>query len=388
MKIINLQGMTFAERQKYLEEITQEIYNHLYDDYIWVYDGAYVDNDATYSATRLNGYKDNLDLKTGQIVYFSESGVVCLIDQINDVANTFTVQSNYSIKGDKGDKGEQGEQGEKGEQGETGKIALEYSSIVTLIKTPSMGESLSISLVNFNRTPVAGDKVSIFATDSADNKIYILGLSVVNIGASVVNTTIDGIIDLTSVLPASSRKQLYQHYFYFECSTSNNNSFFSYGLSWIDANGAIASPVPTTIEEVITYLESINSGLLYGIGFAETDDGVTVSATSSCIVVNLRKRSDGTMIADLRKIPGNNLYPCVLKDFVNSVGEYNITYRYNTSIGIGANSNGANAMVLYSDENGVLLDNETLSEQFTKLVAAGSNESKILDSINKARSLK
>lgn len=391
MKIINLQGMTFAERQKYLEEICQEIYNHLYDDYIWVYDGAYVDNDATYSATRLNGYQDNLDLKTGQIVYFSESGVVCLIDQINDVANTFTVQSNYSIKGDKGDKGEQGEQGEqgeKGEQGETGKIALEYSSIVALIKTPSLGESLSISLVNCNRTPVAGDKVSIFATDIAFNKIYILGLSVTNVTASIVVTTIDGIIDVTSVLPDSAKSQLYQHYFYFECSTSNNNAFFSYGLSWIDAIDGHVSPAPTTIEEVITYLESINSGLLYGIGFAETDDGVTVNEASSCIVINLRKRTDGNLYADLRKIPGNRIYVCSLKDFVNSVGEYTVTYRYNTSIAIGANSNGTNAMVLYSDKNGVLLDNENLSEQFTKLVAAGSNESKILDSINKARSMK
>lgn len=389
MKIINLQGMTVAERLKYLEEITKEIYNHLYDDFRWVFSGKYIDNSTSYSMVQLEGFKDIGDeVKTGQLVYFAQSGILAVINQVNNQLNTFTVENNYNIKGPKGDTGEQGEQGEKGEQGETGKIALEYSAIVTLTKTPSLGELLSISSANCNRTPVVGDKVSIHAIDSASNKIYILGLSVMLIGASIVTTAINGIIDLTSALPDSAKKQLYQHYFYFECSTSDNKAFFSYGLYWIDAIGGHASPAPTTIEEVITYLESINSGVLYGTGFAETDDGVTVSKASSCIVVNLKKRTDGNLYADMRKIPGNHIYTCSLKDFVNSVGEYTVTYRYNTSIAIGANSNGANAMVLYSDKNGVLLDDENLSEQFTKLVAAGSSESKILDSINKTRSMK
>lgn len=388
MKKINLQGMTTAERLKYLEEITQEIYNHLYDDYIWVYDGAYVNNDATYSATHLNGYQDNLDLKTGQIVYFSESGVVCLIDQINDVANTFTVQSNYSIKGDKGDKGEQGEQGEKGEQGETGKIALEYSSIVTLIKTPSMGESLSISLVNCNRTPVAGDKVSIFATDSTANKIYILGLSVVNIGASVVNTTIDGIIDFTSVLPDSAKKQLYAHYIEFSYDKANgsNNAIIWARFNWIDTNPSIiTSEYQNTLGDFIEeFINRVGSAYTSYDITVETIDGSTLSNNSYCVIGSYYV--DGNDLKVKGRIPTNGIIGFKLVEFANTIPDCKLTISRNNAYAVG--SYGASTLVLYSDENGVLLDDESLSERFTKLVAAGSNESKILDSINKARSLK
>lgn len=388
MKIINLEGLTTGERLAYLEEICQEIYNHLYDDYIWVYAGAYVNNKSTYSATHLSGYQDNLDLKPKQIVYFSESGVVAIINQINDVENTFTVTDNYSIKGDKGDKGEPGGQGEKGEQGETGKNALEYSSIVMLTKIPSIGEPLSISLVNCNRTPAASDKVSIYATYDALNKIYILGLSVKNISSFVVNTTIDGIIDLASILPASEQKQLFEHYLFFDCNTSDNNGFFSYGLYWVDAVPGHASPTPTTIEEILEYLDGVNSKMWYGNGFAETADGVTVDKTATCAIINIRKKTDGTYIADLRQIPGNTLYTMDIKQFVNSVGKYTIYIRYNTAVAIGKNANGLNAMVLYSDKNGVLLDtSESLEYDFDALKAAGSDEFKILESINKVRSM-
>ena len=161
MKIINLQGLTTGERLAYLEELCQDIYNHLYDDYIWTFDGAYVDNESTYTAVGLSGYRDNIELKPGQIVYFAHSGVVALIDKINDILNTFTVKDNYSIKGDKGDTGEQGIQGEKGDKGESGKNALECNKIYTLDYEPTVDGTINTSVGDFSRTPVNGDNVSI-----------------------------------------------------------------------------------------------------------------------------------------------------------------------------------------------------------------------------------
>lgn len=388
MKIINLQGLTTGERLAYLEELCQDIYNHLYDDYIWTFDGAYVDNESTYTATRLNGYQDNLDLKTGQIVYFAGSGVVALIDKINDVSNTFTVKDNYSIKGDKGDKGEQGIQGEKGNTGETGAIALEYGVLIVNSSDPVTNGALTSVVLNYNRTPVTGDKVTVTVKNSTTNKLFVCTCSVVSVQGSMANLNVNSVYDTSTVLPASARKQLYEHYFGFSINTNSNNSIVLLIFNWIDANPNIVSPIPTTIEEIITYLKTINSNKLLGNGSIETSDGTTVSDTLHCTVYNVRHRTDGKVVADGRMNNDNRIITVDIETFVNNISDYNITYLYNDAIAIGAGSDNLNALVLYSDKNGVLLDTpESLEKDFAALKAAGSDESKILESINTVRSM-
>lgn len=122
MKIINLQGMTIAERLKYLEEISQEIYNHLYDDFIWTVNNVYSGDAVSYEYSQLVQYNGETDsVKTGQIVYFAKNGYVAIIDQINANEETFTTQGSWQIIGPQGPQGPQGLVGPQGLRGPEGR---------------------------------------------------------------------------------------------------------------------------------------------------------------------------------------------------------------------------------------------------------------------------
>ena len=124
MKIFNFSGMTPAERMEFLQQITQDIYNHLYDDYIWTVNDVYNGGSASYKYSQLIQYNGETDsVKSGQIVYFAQNGYVAVINQINSDEETFTTYGSYQImgaRGPKGDTGPQGPQGPKGEQGPQG----------------------------------------------------------------------------------------------------------------------------------------------------------------------------------------------------------------------------------------------------------------------------
>lgn len=387
MKIINLQGLTTGERLAYLEEICQEIYNHLYDDYIWVYAGAYIDNKSTYSATRLNGYQDNLDLKSKQIVYFSESGVVAIINQINDAENTFTVIDNYSIKGDKGDKGATGEKGETGETGKTGATglsALQTSQIIVRESVPSINATFTFDESLCNRTPVPGD---IFMC-VMQGRGSVLGRSWLATCIVLNESEIKGQIKNFVETTGTNEQRLYAHYIEFSYGKINgsNNGIIWAGFNWIDTNpNIITSEYQSNISDFVH--EIINRvGTAYTTFYitAETINGTAISNESHCICYSYSVKNNDLQLKCRNQ--NNSIIQFMLLEFANSISDCKLTIIRNNAYAIG--SYGTPALVLYSDENGVLLDNETLSEQFTKLVSAGSNESKILDSINKTRSMK
>lgn len=139
MKIFNFSGMTPAERMEFLQQITQDIYNHLYDDYIWTVNNIYNGDSISYNYSQLIQYNGETDsVKSGQIVYFAQNGYVAVINQINADEETFTTYGSYQLvgaqgpkgpvgpegpqgpEGKQGPKGEKGEKGDKGDQGERG----------------------------------------------------------------------------------------------------------------------------------------------------------------------------------------------------------------------------------------------------------------------------
>ena len=385
MKIINLQGMTTGERLAYLEELCQDIYNHLYDDYIWTFDGAYVSNDSSYTATRLSGYQDNLDLKTGQIVYFAGSGVVALIDKINDVANTFTVKDNYIIKGDKGEQGIQGIQGIQGETGKTGLEALQTNIVLAVDEKPSTNDVFGFNTQNFNRTPVVGDKFvsPIYVRNPVD---YILAsfevTSVNDLNTSVKYT---GGYNFSDILPNSAKKQLYLHIFDVQLFINSNTSFY-FTFNVITTNYSIKSSTNATLTDLHNILKSFLSGgvneiLVSGIDW--TDYESSSIGTDNFLVMSLRYTGSDMYLRE-SKINSNKLRVAYLiQNNEEKITAYTLTL-FDTMYSIG---NDGNTLVLYADENGVLLDNDRLSEQFNKMVKAGSDKSKILESINKVRSM-
>lgn len=142
MKIINLQGLTTGERLAYLEEICQEIYNHLYDDYIWVTNANYVSDTYNYKMESLICFSDKDEVKSGQIVYFPDDGKVSIINQINSEEETFTINNTFTIKGDKG---------------ETGLEALQTTQILERDSRPTTNATFTLNEGLCNRTPVSGD---------------------------------------------------------------------------------------------------------------------------------------------------------------------------------------------------------------------------------------
>lgn len=383
MKIINLKGMTIAERLKYLEEITQEIYNHLYDDFRWVFSGAYVDNETSYSMVSLEGFKDIGDeVKTGQVVYFAQSGVLAVINQINNPANTFTVKNNYVIKGPKGDTGEQGEQGEKGQIGNTGLTALECLS-TTVQAQPIERNTAELSQGLFNRTPVIGDRFILFCKYSTNS--YICGCAVQSISGGNVTFMYIKVTNIIDGLPDSAKSQLYEHNVFLNITTtSSENSplVFIYQFTYISTS---PQPISTNdLNEFYSKYMSQRSGSTYGFGLSVFNNALIkglyyiraswiTSNTVQFIYLNYNNSLYHITSASLNLqtiLDSNSEYKFICTDTVFSIGSEQTN------------------LVLYADKNGVLLDNKNLSEQFTKMVAAGSNESKILESINKARFLK
>lgn len=382
MKIVNLQGMTTAERLAYLQEITQDIYNHLYDDFIWTSLSEYTP-DGSYSFSALNNYTDGAEVKPYQIVYFSNNGWVALIDTINEAAQTFTVINGYQVKGDKGDKGDTGNTGAKGE---TGSTALECQMIDST-SVPMQYNGVTIEFSKFSRNPVVGEVCNTFVNYTS-SAIYAVSIRVMTLTDSSANCRYEQVVNFTNILPASSKKQLYEHLVQLNINTSSNTSIVNCVFSWISNDSSILYPAPKTIEEFCSVLKTkLNSNKCIFFGFIETTDGATVSNNNSEFAYMFFWDNDAIKIRT-HSFSSNNIHSINLITFVNSLGEYTITFDVNAAYAIGAGEDATNAAVLYSDKNGVLLDTpESLKHDFAALKAAGSDESKILDSINKVGSM-
>lgn len=111
MKIVNLNGLTTAERLVVIEQTLNDIISNLYKDMIWSSYDDYTTNTKNYSMEQLAQFTDVSEIETGQMVYFAKQGVIALVGAINTQNKTFNVTDNYSIVGPVGPVGPKGDTG-------------------------------------------------------------------------------------------------------------------------------------------------------------------------------------------------------------------------------------------------------------------------------------
>ena len=209
MKIFNFSGMTPAERMEFLQQITQDIYNHLYDDYIWTVNDIYNGGSASYKYSQLIQYNGETDsVKSGQIVYFAKNGYVAIINQINSDEETFTTYGSYQIMGAKGPKGDTGPQGPQGEKGNTGPQGpqgsqgekgdtdprgpqgysmdpLTTNAAYGIYKVPISGDSITVPLNTFNFSPNTGAQYLqvMYGTSAVKGRSWLCLMTVTSVSA-------------------------------------------------------------------------------------------------------------------------------------------------------------------------------------------------------------
>ena len=152
MKLVNLNGLTTAERLVVIEQTLNDIISNLYKDMIWSSYDDYTTNTKNYSMEQLAQFTDVSEIETGQMVYFAKQGVVALVGAINTQNKTFNVTDNYSIVGPKGD------------TGVTGPIALAQVKLANVLSDPTVVTQLTFQKSIFNREPVVGDAVNVIVT--------------------------------------------------------------------------------------------------------------------------------------------------------------------------------------------------------------------------------
>lgn len=152
MKIVNLNGLTTAERLVVIEQTLNDIISNLYKDMIWSSYDDYTINTKNYSMEQLAQFTDVSEVETGQMVYFAKQGVVALVGAINTQNKTFNVTDNYSIVGPKGG------------TGATGPVALAQVKLVNVLSDPTAVTQLTLEKSIFNREPVVGDAVNVVIT--------------------------------------------------------------------------------------------------------------------------------------------------------------------------------------------------------------------------------
>lgn len=382
MKIVNLQGMTTAERLAYLQEITQDIYNHLYDDFIWTSLSEYTP-DGSYSFSALNNFTNSAEVKPYQIVYFSNNGWVALIDQINETAQTFTVINGYQVKGDKGDKGDIGNTGAKGD---TGATALECQMIDST-SVPMQYNGVTIEFSKFSRNPVVGEVCNTFV-NYISSAIYAVSIRVMTLTDTSANCRYEQVVNFTNILPSSAKKQLYMHNIKILIAANNSQYppyVFQYSLSTINtmSENIATNDLNTFYSKFILH----TSGQTIGFGLSTYSSSLS---RGLFYVVSSWKSSNEVNFVYYNANTSNNTFSTGsvnLQNILNENSEY-VFKCTDTVTAIGAGQDATNAAVLYSDKNGVLLDTpESINHDFAALKAAGSDESKILESINKVGSM-
>lgn len=151
MKIVNLNGLTTAERLVVIEQTLNDIISNLYKDMIWSSYDDYTTNTKNYSMEQLAQFTDVSEVETGQMVYFAKQGVVALVGAINTQNKTFNVTDNYSIVGPKGDTGAQGPEGPTGPKGSDG--ATKVCHNISFTKSTSQSEMIQCSFIIIDESP-------------------------------------------------------------------------------------------------------------------------------------------------------------------------------------------------------------------------------------------
>ena len=163
MKIVNLNGLTTAERLVVIEQTLNDIISNLYKDMIWSSYDDYTTNTKNYSMEQLAQFTDVSEVETGQMVYFAKQGVVALVGAINTQNKTFNVTDNYSIVGPVGPVGPAGPKGDTG--------ATKVCHNIMFSKSVSQSEMIQCSFSIVDESPANYENLNFVYSALGDSRI-------------------------------------------------------------------------------------------------------------------------------------------------------------------------------------------------------------------------
>ena len=184
MRFTNLCGMTIPERMVALQEMMQELIDAIYAEYRWTAKVSHTSETNIFTSSDIINFDDS-DFIVGQTVLFTDGylGVIVAVD--NSVTpKQFTAGYYMQLKGDKGDNGTNGTNGTNGKDGSNGLDAL----VQTRARSSSnITSPMAIPVEALNRTAVLGEPIVMFATDTSENKTYMLIGTITAVGVPDVN---------------------------------------------------------------------------------------------------------------------------------------------------------------------------------------------------------
>ena len=112
-------------------------------------------------------------------------------------------------KGDTGPQGPKGDTGPQGPKGDTGAVGLEGLQCFYMLNgKPTAGDTITVPLGYFNRTPIVGDEFYIFAKDQISNDVFIADANITSIetDAKCRVSSVFNIIDTDDYTPRPESK--------------------------------------------------------------------------------------------------------------------------------------------------------------------------------------
>lgn len=201
MRFTNICGMTIPERMVALQEMMQSLIDAIYGEYRWTANVSHVSETNVFTANDVINFS-NSDFIVGQTVLFTDGylGVVIEVDNSKN-PKQFTAGHYMQLKGDKGDNGTDGKNGTNGKDGSNGLDALVQNRPLSSANVTS---PMAIPIEALNRTAVLGEPIVIFATDTTENKTYMLIGTVTFVGVPDVNpytfVTYSGKVNITGMV--------------------------------------------------------------------------------------------------------------------------------------------------------------------------------------------
>lgn len=184
MRFTNLCGMTIPERMVALQEMMQELIDAIYAEYRWTAKVSHTSETNIFTSSDITNFDDG-DFIVGQTVLFTDGylGVIVAVD--NSVTpKQFTAGYYMQLKGDKGDNGTNGTNGKDGKDGSNGLDALVQTRALS---SSNITSPMAIPIEALNRTAVLGEPIVMFATDTSENKTYMLIGTITSVGVPDVN---------------------------------------------------------------------------------------------------------------------------------------------------------------------------------------------------------
>lgn len=198
MRFTNICGMTIPERMVALQEMMQSLINAVYGEYRWTANVPHVSSTNVFTAINIINFDDS-DFIVGQTVLFTD-GYLGVVIEVDNSKNPKQFKAGYYME-IRGPQGKDGKDGVNGTNGTDGRDALVQNRALSSANVTS---PMAIPIEALNRTAVLGEPIVMFATDTTENKTYMLIGTVTFVGVPDVNpytfVTYSSKVDITGMV--------------------------------------------------------------------------------------------------------------------------------------------------------------------------------------------